>query len=798
MISMLKKGIAWRYSNLFFGSIFLMGATLLALALFSFSPLDSSWLYHTSTIVSTTNILGFFGAQIAALFFYMCGLSSWFIVCLLVYSAYLLIARVSISYEWDRLLSLFFMPITGSALCFLYSFDFFDVTPGGVLGAATYKSVVGLFDPLGAALFLHALLSVHLVIIFRATFVRLLHGAYAVVQFMCNREKFLRPAFAVSKKVVLVLSVPFVYSWRFVHRLFRAEDFLASDMSIVSFEQQLVHEVEQEEIKDDPFWHEYMDDGTHQSIGQAVLLNVTDEDERDVQSSSTLLVRECLPEDFLEDSATTIISPPSKKTVEHRQYRLPGQSFFKKRGVDQDDGQMMDELKKRAKILEEKLERFGVYGSVISIKRGPVVTLFEYRPQIDSKISKIIALEDDLALALQALSIRIIAPIPGKSVVGFEVANLERNDVLLSSIIRSKEFKDFSGSIPLVLGDNTVGNIVLVDLAKMPHLLIAGSTGSGKSVALNAFLVSMLCALTPDELKLVLIDPKRLEFASYADIPHLLFPIVTDPKRTAPVLKWVVNQMEERYEKMSRVGARNIFDYNAYCAAGSSQTHARYNNNVGGDAQKQTLEPLPFIVIVIDELSDLMMTAGRDIEGLIARIAQMARAAGIHMVIATQRPSVDVITGLIKVNFPSRISFRVTSRVDSRTILDCGGAEKLLGFGDMLFLDSRSSTLCRLHGAYVSSQEIDMLADHLRAERSVEYLDLSRELMNDNADLSAADDVLYHDVITFLETVEEVSISLLQRKFKIGYNRSARIIDLLESRGIVMPSEGSKMRKVIR
>ena len=458
---------------------------------------------------------------------------------------------------------------------------------------------------------------------------------------------------------------------------------------------------------------------------------------------------------------------------------------------------MMSALKKRAKILEEKLERFGVYGSVTSIKRGPVVTLFEYRPQIDTKISKIIALEDDLALALQAMSIRIIAPIPGKSVVGFEVANLERNDVLLSSIIQSKAFKDFSGSIPLVLGDDTVGNMVLVDLATMPHLLIAGSTGSGKSVALNAFLVSMLCALTPDELKLILIDPKRLEFASYADIPHLLFPIVTDPQRTPPVLKWVVNQMEERYEKMSRVGARNIFDYNELCAAGASNRHARSHNGAD-DNKEQALEALPFIVIVIDELADLMMTAGRDIEGLIARIAQMARAAGIHMIIATQRPSVDVITGLIKVNFPSRISFRVTSRVDSRTILDCGGAEKLLGFGDMLFLDSRSSTLRRLHGAYVSGKEIDMLASTLRAERAVEYLDLSPELMNNDADLSAADDVLYKDVMTFLETVEEVSISLLQRKFRIGYNRSARMIDLLESRGLVMPSEGSKMRKVIR
>lgn len=792
MISILKKGIAWRYSTIVLGSVFLVGAALLALALFSFNPLDSSWFYHNSSMVSRTNILGFFGAQIAALFFYVYGFSSWLVVFLLVYSAYLLIARVSIKNEWDRVISLLFMPITTSALCFFYAFDFFDITPGGVLGASVYNNLVVLFDPLGAVLFLHALLFVHMIIIFQATFVRLLYGLHSGFCFVSDREKFLRPAFVASKKVAWALSVPFIYAWRFVQRLFGAEDFLASDMPIVSFEQQLVYEVEELELKNDPFWQKYMGDDTSQSV-EHVAGATHIADEQDVQQATVAPVQESVP----EESAETTIAPSSTTKLEHREYQLPNHSFFKKRAANKDDSQMMSELKKRAKILEEKLERFGVYGSVTSIKRGPVVTLFEYRPQIDTKISKIIALEDDLALALQAMSIRIIAPIPGKSVVGFEVANLERNDVLLSSIIQSKDSKNFSGSIPLILGDDTVGNTVLVDLATMPHLLIAGSTGSGKSVALNAFLVSMLCALTPDELKLVLIDPKRLEFSSYADIPHLLFPIVTDPKRTAPVLKWVVNQMEERYEKMSQVGARNIFDYNELCAEGSSKLHARYTAG-GDDKKEQKMEALPFIVIIIDELADLMMTAGRDIEGLIARIAQMARAAGIHMIIATQRPSVDVITGLIKVNFPSRISFRVTSRVDSRTILDCGGAEKLLGFGDMLFLDSRSSTLRRLHGAYVSSKEIDMLASTLRAERAVEYLDLSHELMNNNADLSAADDVLYKDVMSFLETVEEVSISLLQRKFKIGYNRSARIIDLLESRGLVMPSEGSKMRKVIR
>jgi DNA segregation ATPase FtsK/SpoIIIE, S-DNA-T family len=322
----------------------------------------------------------------------------------------------------------------------------------------------------------------------------------------------------------------------------------------------------------------------------------------------------------------------------------------------------------------------------------------------------------------------------------------------------------------------------------MPHLLIAGSTGSGKSVALNAILISLLCKLSPDELKLILIDPKRLEFASFTDIAHLLFPIVTSPHQAAPVLRWVVQEMEERYEKMAKFGARNIADYNA-------RINRVHSELVEGDARNQQL---PFIVVVIDELADLMITAGRDIEDLITRITQMARAAGIHMIVATQRPSVDVITGLIKANFPSRISFRVASRIDSRTILDTMGADRLLGRGDMLFLDAATSQLRRVHGAYVSDNEIEQVADHIRAQRKVAYLDMHQMVGLQSIDVSSSDDVLYKDVQKFLDEIDEVSISLLQRKFRIGYNRSARIIDMLESQGLIMPQDGSKTRKVIR
>jgi len=440
-----------------------------------------------------------------------------------------------------------------------------------------------------------------------------------------------------------------------------------------------------------------------------------------------------------------------------------------------------DALAIQAKLLEEKLEQFDIKGSVVAMHAGPVVILFEYQPDIKVKVSRILSLEDDLAMALKALSIRIIAPIPGRSVVGFEVANRDRQDVLFSTILDSPEFKKHTGSLPMIFGQDTLGNNVVADLSKMPHLLIAGSTGSGKSVALNAMLVSLLCSLRPDQLKLIIIDPKRLEFAAYDGIAHLIFPIVTETKKAIPVLKWVVQTMEERYKIMASHGVRNLFDY---------QTAAKTNKD---------MEPMPLIVVIIDELADLMMTAGKAVEDSVARLAQMARAAGIHMIIATQRPSVDVITGMIKVNFPNRVAFKVTSKIDSRTILDTSGAEKLLGRGDMLFLDASKSHLVRVHGAYVSDAEIHGVVAQIKAQQTVQYLDLFEHLGNNqDEELLDADDELYEEVITLLKDLDEVSISMLQRRFRIGYNRSARIISLLESKGLIMSIEGGKTRRVVR
>ncbi|MBT4594468.1 DNA translocase FtsK [bacterium] len=453
--------------------------------------------------------------------------------------------------------------------------------------------------------------------------------------------------------------------------------------------------------------------------------------------------------------------------------------FAETHEVRRDIAKFEQECRKRGGQLEEKLRHFGVNGSIVSIMPGPVITLFKYRPEIDTKLSKIIALEDDLAMVLQAHSIRIVAPIPGTDVVGFEISNQHREDVFMSDLIQSDTWKQSVAELPLLLGVNAVGEPVIEDLTKMPHLLVAGSTGAGKSVCLHSFLLSLLSRKHLDELKLVLIDPKRLEFSAYADIPNLLFPVITDVRRAEPVLRWIVGEMERRYDEMADVGVRNLLEYNEL-------------------ADTRGLERFPYILIMVDELADLMMVTGKEVEMQLVRIAQMARAAGIHLLLATQRPSVDVLTGIIKVNFPSRISFRVSSKIDSRTILDYSGAEKLLGRGDMLFMNGNSATLQRVHGAYVSVQQIEKLADYLRGAGEPNYQVIDESSSGRSVGMDEEEDRLYAEVLELLKSMDEISISMLQRRLRIGFNRSARIIERLEQDGYIAPAQGSKPRKVIR
>jgi DNA segregation ATPase FtsK/SpoIIIE, S-DNA-T family len=735
-----------------------MLALMAVIALYSFDPQDPSWFFVSSSPQPVHNWCGVVGSYFSGLLMFLFGSASYLVVALTGALIYWVAVDGEWKEHWERIIAGMGVVACVATLCTLHKLE---IVPhgmyGGYVGYYVTAVLYTLFDTVGSLILVYATLYASLVLLLRFSFMQ---GVQSLAR--AARSVY---AWAVRHRVGHRLYAAATYSF---FALYRAATLLfRSLLELVDDRPQPPAEMNNQSQEVRGLYPPRLiplNRPTHIGVARQ---SHTQHDEQELESIESYEQQEC---DFIDESHVAATRP--------RDYGLPSQDIFI--GIQEKKGDELyrQELEDRARILEEKLERFGVCGKVISIKNGPVVTLFEYEPDIDTKISKILALEDDLSLALQAHSIRILAPIPGRSVVGFEVSNQDRKDVLLAGVVQSQEYDQFSGYLPLILGKDTIGENVVVDLAKMPHLLIAGSTGSGKSVALNAMLISLLCKQTPDELKLILIDPKRLEFSTYADIAHLLFPIVTDPRKSIPILRWVVQQMEKRYEQMATHGVRNIFDYNKLAA-------------------NQELEHFPFIVVVIDELSDLMLTVGREIEDLITRIAQMARAAGIHMIVATQRPSVDVITGLIKVNFPSRISFRVTSKVDSRTILDCGGADKLLGRGDMLFLDSTASSLKRIHGAYVSDEQIEMVVSHIRSQQTVEYLDISEDASLDS-DVSPEDEELFKDIISFIGQVDEVSISLLQRKFKIGYNRSARIIDMLESRGLIMPADGGKTRRVIR
>jgi DNA segregation ATPase FtsK/SpoIIIE, S-DNA-T family len=449
----------------------------------------------------------------------------------------------------------------------------------------------------------------------------------------------------------------------------------------------------------------------------------------------------------------------------------------------------MDKVRlfEKARTLQGKCGEFGVLGAVVEIHPGPVVTTYEFKPDAGIKYSKIVALADDLALALEAESIRVDR-MSGRGTVGIEIPNEVREMISLREILEGESFRKAPGRLTLALGKTVGGEPNVTDLAAMPHLLIAGATGTGKSVGLNCMIASILYKATPDEVRLILIDPKRLELGVYEDIPHLLAPVVTDPKIAANVLKWAVTEMEKRIRKLASEGVRNIDQYN-------NVMRAERPAPAPGEEEPG---PLHYIVIVIDELADLMMVSSHEVEESITRLAQMARAVGIHLILATQRPSVDVLTGLIKANFPSRISFRVAARVDSRTILDSIGAEHLLGKGDMLFLPPGSARLTRIHGAYVTEQEIARLTSYLRKTGKPAY-DESVGKTERSVDTSEAveRDELFDDAARFVLQSGQASTSMLQRRFRIGFSRAGRLIDLMERDGIIGPADGSKAREIL-
>ncbi len=468
-------------------------------------------------------------------------------------------------------------------------------------------------------------------------------------------------------------------------------------------------------------------------------------------------------------------------------FTLPASSILDE--IKAGDGEAQEALYERARVLQTKCTEFGVMGQVKDINPGPVVTTYEFKPDAGVKYSKIVGLADDLALGLQAESIRIDR-MSGRGTVGIEIPNAVRETISLREIVESEGFQKAPSRLTMALGKTAEGDTYITDLAQMPHLLIAGATGQGKSVGLNCMIASLLFKSTPDEVRLILIDPKRLELGVYEDIPHLLTPVVTDPKIAANVLKWAVGEMEKRIRKLASEGVRNIDQFNNIIRAEKS------SQAVGPDGEE--VRPLHYIVIIIDELADLMMVSSREVEESITRLAQMARAVGIHLILATQRPSVDVLTGLIKANFPSRISFKVSARVDSRTILDAIGAERLLGKGDMLFLPPGSSRLTRIHGAYVSEKEIARLTSYLRKVDKPIYDETvgKEERKAETSEVEDRDD-LFDEAVRFVVQSGQASTSMLQRRFRIGFSRAGRLVDMMERDGIVGAADGSKARDIL-
>lgn len=474
------------------------------------------------------------------------------------------------------------------------------------------------------------------------------------------------------------------------------------------------------------------------------------------------------------------------------EFKLPPLDLLKDPPEVRDAQIQRESLEMTARRLERKLEDFGVEGEVVEILPGPVITMYEFKPAPGVKISKVANLSDDLALALRAPSIRIVAPIPGKAAIGLEIPNNQRAPVYLKEIISSQAYKNSNHRLTIALGKDITGMPVVADLAKMPHLLVAGATGAGKSVFLNAMINSLLFKVSPEMVRFLIIDPKRIELSLYKDIPHLLHPVVTQPKEATKALRWAVEEMERRYMLLSDRGVRNIEAYNRKIL---KDQKTGVESGSGG-----TPKGLPYIVLVIDELADLMMSSSREVEEAITRLAQMARAAGIHLIIATQRPSVDVLTGIIKANFPTRMSFQVSSKVDSRTILDTMGAESLLGEGDSLFMPPGVGQLRRIHGAYISEEEVKAVTDFLRAQMKPDYdhtmlAEVAREEEKEEDDIEL--DEKYDSAINLVIQTGHASISMLQRKLRVGYNRAARMIEAMERQGIVGPSDGVKPRAVL-
>jgi S-DNA-T family DNA segregation ATPase FtsK/SpoIIIE len=744
------------------GFVGLSLAFLIALSLLSYSPHDVSFNVSAPPAGAgpARNWIGPVGAHMADLFFQFCGFSAFlipvgmFLVAMRWFRSQLIDAPVAklagatmLLLSLSAELTLIHMPAVRGVL-----------PPGGLLGSVLAQGLSAALNPLGANL-------VSIVLILTSLFLTTSFSLHAAAHWLKK---------PMTTDGILGKWMARLAEWREERESSRlrkrVEEIKIAGRPPVA--QQRVSAKEPPAAED---------------------LNETDEASEDDRRAPTVIKFHELER----------VVPPKKSGSEPKIsrgktiYKLPSSSLLQMA----ERGQKMDEsqLKECARAIEQKCAEFDVAGHITQINPGPVVTTFELKPEAGIKYSRITGLGDDLCLALKAESI-LIERIPGKSTVGIEVPNVYRETIALRDIVESPEFSHSPSKLTLPFGKDLIGRIRAGDLTQMPHLLIAGSTGTGKSVFINSLLMGMLYKATPDELKLVLIDPKQLELGLYADIPHLFTPVVTDPKVAANVMRNATREMERRLKLLAQRGVRNIEQYNRTFEKG--QSLSLFDN-----VEEEEHKPLPYLVIVIDELADLMMVDTNGVEESITRLAQMARAVGIHLILATQRPSVDVITGLIKANFPARISFRVASKVDSRTILDTNGSESLLGKGDMLYLPAGSSRLHRIHGPYVHESEVSAVCDFWREQAKAIY---NEELLkppkedafgggSPGAEVGEeVDDDLYQEAVRVVCEMGRASTSTLQRRLRVGYGRAARLIDLMEKDGIVGPPDGAKAREVLK
>lgn len=791
-----------------YGSLLVIFSIVLLLALISFDRTDVG---AGVGVKQVNNILGAVGAHTADVFLWLFGLNSFLLD--------IGLAFVGIRAILRRPVILDVKTVSWTASLILTTSVILEVVlnrmrplghhPSGVIGLYVGEIMIALFSDIGAGLIAGALLALSVIYLANLTIIQVVK--------------------AIWKANVFVLR----YVFNLLHKVFLAiyKSIISSSMKK---EKALNKEIESppidvgDTIKETPkFLEEKGDLNTvrHPLPSDLnpvvhVLSNtdkITDVEEGDLQEVK--IQPDPLKASDPPQPKENIQTPPPAKIVLHErrpllvQERLPftppQESKYEHPPLSLLDvviarNTIVDDqmLRKNAAILEKKLLDYKVEGRVVEIHPGPVVTMYEFLPAPGIKISQIASLADDLTMALEAMSIRIVAPIPGKGVVGIEVPNSVRETVYLKEILASEAFVQSKSKLTLALGKDIFGYPVVADLTRMPHLLIAGATGSGKSVAINAFILSLVYNASPDEVRLILVDPKVVELQVYEGIPHLLLPVVFDPKHASAALRWAVEEMERRYELLARFGVKHLETFNEKVEKiiekrrnGEACVGSEFDNI---DFDEDELQKLPYIVIILDEFADLMMVASKEVETAVARLAQKARAAGIHLIMATQRPSKEVITGLIKANFTSRISFRVSSKVDSRIILDQGGAEALLGFGDMLFLRPGNSVLQRVHGPFVSENEVHRVVAHLKAQGEPHY---QMEIIQSQTELEEEDpadlDPLFEDALAIVKETRRASISYIQRRLKIGYNRSARIMEQMERKGIVGPPDSRGERQVL-